>query len=214
MTKEDAIIAFTANTINGPHAEFWKNIIVDVEFMLKLHQAARARWGEEDYLTQLANLDTNKKVSWEVEGSCITCKIDAPNTFNIENTFYLKKKRNWPMLYVAIDLHGTVIKPEHDKIEFYTDAIKVIKWFNSRTDFKTILWTSSFQEELTKFKEECKKESIHFDFINENPLEANSKRACFDSKFYFNVLLDDKAGFNGNFDWTRIKNVLVEIGEW
>ena len=136
------------------------------------------------------------------------------NTFNIENTFLLKRERNWPMLYVVVDLHGTIIKPEHDRIEFYSDAIKVMKWFNGRPDFKTILWTSSFPEEIAKFKEACQKEGISFDFTNENPLEANSKRASFDEKFYFNILLDDKAGFNGSSDWTRIKNALVEIGEW
>lgn len=137
------------------------------------------------------------------------------HTFNIENTFRLKKERNWPMLYVAIDLHGTVIKSEHDRIEFYPNAIEVIQWFNKRNDFKTILWTSSFPEEIAKFNEACAKENIRFDFINENPLEANSKRACFTSgKFYFNILLEDKAGFSPETDWQRIKDVLVEIGEW
>jgi hypothetical protein len=137
------------------------------------------------------------------------------NTFNIEQTFKLKAERSWDTLYVAVDLHGTLIKPTYDNnIVFYPDAIEVIKWFNSRSDFKIILWTASYESEILHFLAEAKKWGVRIDFVNENPLEANSRKGCFDDKFYFNILLDDKAGFTGETDWTLIKNELIKLGEW
>jgi len=136
------------------------------------------------------------------------------NTFNIENTFRLKAERRWDMLYVAIDLHGTIVKPGHEHFDFYSGAIEVMKWFASRSDFKVILWTSSHQREIDAFLRECALKEIRIDFVNENPIEPDSVLACFDKKFYFNILLDDKAGFVGETDWLKIKNALIELGVW
>jgi len=51
-----------------------------------------------------------------------------------------------------------------------------------------------------------KKKKINFDFVNKNPSENNTSYADFSKKFYFNILLDDKAFFEPS-DW-------VEISEW
>lgn len=136
------------------------------------------------------------------------------NIFNIERSFQLKAAREWDTLYVAIDLHGTVIPPYHHTIEFYPGAIEVLKWFNKRKDFKIILWTSSWWQETELFLMKAKKEGVHFDFVNENPLEKNRGHACFDRKFYMNIILDDKAGFVGETDWALVKAELIRIGEW
>ena len=136
------------------------------------------------------------------------------NTFNIEKTFKTKAERNWHTIYFAVDLHGTIIRPGHERIEFYPDAVSVVKWINKRTDCKIILWTSSHKEEIHSFLHECLKNDIRIDFVIENPLEGDSKRACFAKKFYFNILLDDKSGFCGEKDWTRIKQCLIDLDEW
>lgn len=136
------------------------------------------------------------------------------NIFNIERTFKLKVDRNWDTLYVAVDLHGTIAKPYHDCLEYYNGAVEVLKWFNKRADFKLILWTSSYPREILQFLAEMKSKDVNFDFINENPLEKNRGFACFEQKFYFNILLDDKAGFDPETDWLLIKQELIRIGEW
>ncbi len=136
------------------------------------------------------------------------------NAFNIERAFKFKEERGWKTIYVAVDLHGTLIRPYHDKIEFYPGAVEVMKWFNSRPDFKVIIWTSSYTREILEFLAECDAQRIGFDFVNKNPLEKNSERACFDEKFYFNILLDDKAGFDPETDWALIKSTLQELGQW
>jgi hypothetical protein len=137
------------------------------------------------------------------------------NLFNIERSLQMKVQRDWNTLYVAVDLHATLIKPYYDDIfEFYPDAIEVIQWFNKRPDFRVILWTASYPNEIKEFLKEAKENDITFDYINENPRELNSRKGCFDDKFYFNILLDDKAGFVGETDWTLIKNELIRLGEW
>lgn len=136
------------------------------------------------------------------------------NLFNIQRAFESKAKRGWNTLYVCVDLHGTLIRPYHDKIEFYDYAPDVINWFNNRPDFKVILWTSSHQKEIDEFLTLAKEFCLRFDFVNGNPMEGNSPRANFDQKFYFNILLDDKAGFDPETDWEKIINELKRIGEW
>ena len=106
----------------------------------------------------------------------------------------MKAERGWDRLYVAIDLHATLIKPFQDTMEFYPCAVEVMKWFNSRPDFRVILWTSSYHQEIRSFVRVLVENGICIDYVNNNSTEKNSKWACFDNKFYFNILLDDKAG--------------------
>ena len=136
------------------------------------------------------------------------------NVFNIANAFRQKVERKWHTLYVMVDAHGTIIKPYHDKLAFYEGAIEVLRWFSDRSDIKLILWTSSHQEEIQDLFTTLWGHGIEIDFVNKNPLEKNSKLACFDKKFYFNIILDDKAGFEPEIDWITIKSELQRIGEW
>jgi hypothetical protein len=55
---------------------------------------------------------------------------------------------------------------------------------------------------------------IRFTFINKNPHAKNTPRSIFEQKFYFSVLLDDRAGFEPISDWLAIKNELIRIGQW
>ncbi len=136
------------------------------------------------------------------------------NIFNIENTFKLKAERKWDTVYVVVDFHGTMIKPFHDKFVFYSGAVEVLRWFTWRKDVKLILWTSSHMKEIADFCFFADQQGIRFDFVNGNPSEANTVRANFDKKFYFNILLDDKAGFDPETDWGKVRDTLITIGEW
>ena len=136
------------------------------------------------------------------------------NVFNIERAFQTKKERGWQKLYVVVDAHGTLIKPYHTCVEIYPHAVEVMRWFNNRHDISTILWTSSHSIEIESILAVCEKANFYFNSINVNPREPNSDRACFDQKFYFNILLDDKAGFEPETDWELIKLELMRIGEW
>lgn len=123
-------------------------------------------------------------------------------------------ERHWDTLYVMVDAHGTLIRPGHDHVEFYPCAVEVMKWFNHRKDFKVILWTSSHKSEIKMIVQACNEAGFAFDFINCNLAEKDSPRACFEKKFYFNIILDDKAGFEPEFDWLRIKYKLQDLKQW
>jgi len=55
---------------------------------------------------------------------------------------------------------------------------------------------------------------VYPNFFNHNPHAKDTPRSCFDKKPYFNILLDDRAGFEPETDWQAIKDELIAIGEW
>jgi hypothetical protein len=76
---------------------------------------------------------------------------------------------------------------------------------------KLILWTSSHRPVIDNALEFLRKKGIFFDYVNENPDIDNDKLCDFSDKFYFDVLLDDKAGFYPARDWPIINQILKEI---
>ena len=82
---------------------------------------------------------------------------------------------------------------------------------SEREDVKLILFTCSHPQELKQYVEFFRTHGIHFDYANENPEVETADYGCFDSKIYFNVLLEDKAGFDPETDWLRIKELLRKV---
>lgn len=142
------------------------------------------------------------------------------NLFNVERSFKMKSEHRWPEVYFCIDLHGTIIpsgkssSDNKDNLKFYPHAKDVLRWMNSRKDIITILWTSTPIERLGKVTSWLAENDIVFTYINENPHAKNTERSVFDKKFYFSILLDDRAGFEPQTDWFLIKQELKRIGEW
>ena len=54
---------------------------------------------------------------------------------------------------------------------------------------------------------------LGFNFWNCNPNIKSTKTGCFDYKFYFSVLLNDKAGFDPDTDWKLIYEYLKNKNE-
>lgn len=124
-----------------------------------------------------------------------------------------KKERGWDTVYWCIDVHDTILKGKYESdqdYEFYPDAIKVLKWISEQEDHRIIIWTCSYAKEFDRLRSYmfCKY-GIRLDYHNENPECGDTEIAEFTDKFYFNILLDDKAGFDARKDWTDLKN---EIG--
>lgn len=121
------------------------------------------------------------------------------------------KDNNWDFMYLAIDVHGTMIKPTHhndNKFEFYNDAEKALQYISTREDIVMIMYTSSYPEYIDKLMGFLVDHDIYFDYVNEN-LNVESDHVCdFSDKFYYDALLDDKAGFNPDTDWTKLMNTL------
>jgi hypothetical protein len=116
-----------------------------------------------------------------------------------------KEKRGWDHIYVFVDVHETIFKPTYEsgqkEFEYYKDAKKALKMVSNRKDIILGLSTCSYPDQIGRFLDKLESDGIHFDLINENPMEKNTSYANFDQKPYFNVLIEDKAGFEPDFEW-------------
>jgi len=130
------------------------------------------------------------------------------NLINLfKKSFKLIKERNWPHLYVLVDLHGTVLQStyNHSTIskKFYPKSIETLRLMSKNPKMKLILWTSTTDAFIKDYIELFKSKDIHFDFINENPDIEDTQYASFKDKPYFNVGFDDKFGFNPK-KWNKL----------
>jgi hypothetical protein len=133
-----------------------------------------------------------------------------------DRAFKKLKERDWDKIFVTIDLHETMIKPTYesdDVFEFYDGVIDTLKMMSNSEKISLILFTSSHPVYRCEFmKHMCFQEHIYFDHHNDNPEVVNTSYGCFDDgKFYYDVLIDDKAGFDPEEDWTKIQQKLKEL---
>jgi len=124
------------------------------------------------------------------------------------------KERNWDSISIAIDWHDTMCKSTYNTniaYDFYPDAARTIRMLSDDPRFVLILFTSSFIDKSLAFTKACWEEhGIEFSFINENPSIKNTEYGDFSKKFYYDILLDDKAGFEPDYDWKAIRIHLLK----
>ena len=137
---------------------------------------------------------------------------------SIVRAYRIKVKRNWDRLYFAFDLHDTITwstytKDEAKKKVFFPGAVEALKYFSSCKDLILILFTSSYQEYLEEYYRQLEDNEIYFNYLNENPEVPSTDVGDFIKKFYFNVLFDDKAGFNPITDWEKILKLVKAFEE-
>ena len=150
-----------------------------------------------------------------------------------EDAFKKRNERGYPYLYVAIDLHGTILTPDKctlfqsadgaDKPSEcqcsigvkdsapYLYAYETLKLISHEFPWiKLILWTSTKEADAAKYVLDLfATEGIKFWSINENPDFKGNAYADFSKKFCFDVVLDDKGGFDPNRDWFELFNSLI-----
>lgn len=114
---------------------------------------------------------------------------------SIENA----KKKNWDKIYIAVDVHDVIVYGNYiaDVLptEFLFGAKETLKFLSKRKDICLILYTCSHPQEIEKYLEFFRKRDINFQYVNENPEVPNNALGCYTDKFYYNILLEDKAGF-------------------
>lgn len=127
--------------------------------------------------------------------------------------FVRMKEKNWEKIYVAVDIHDTILRACYDDEETYDyfplakDALQAM---SVRKDICLILWSSCHREKLAEYAQHFLDDGIWFDYINENPEVDNTRLQNFDEKLYMNVGLDDKFGFEPETDWEAICQILYE----
>lgn len=130
-----------------------------------------------------------------------------------ESAYQQKAKRGWDCIYAAVDIHGTIFKPTYspeENYDYYPFAKEALQMMSRRHDVKLILWSSSHHLALTKYWDKLNGDGIFFNFINENPDVHATELAAFCNKFYFNVGLDDKFGFEPETDWFQLRGYFLE----
>lgn len=132
----------------------------------------------------------------------------------IERMFKHSFKKEWFLTYWAFDVHGVILRPNYRKnhleADFYPYAKETLQLLSKRKDIVLIMWTSSYANELEFYEKVFKKADIKFKYINENP-EIDSTKGNFGDytkKFYFNLLFEDKAGFDPENEWVHILNLM------
>lgn len=124
----------------------------------------------------------------------------------IKTQYGVAYKRDWDKLYFAVDIHDTVLaadyKPGSVGGGFFPGALEALRLLSQREEAVLIAFTSSYNHSdmLDFFRDQ----GIDFNYVNENPECGNTAHGDFSQKFYFNVLLDDKAGFEPETDWFEV----------
>ena len=124
--------------------------------------------------------------------------------------FEIAKKRNWEQIYVAIDVHDVILEANYSTdipTKFLGNAKEVLQRMSLRKDIVLILYTCSFPREIEQYQKLFQENDIHFKYVNENPECFNTAFGDFSKKFYFSILLEDKAGFVPD-DWYIINSTL------
>jgi hypothetical protein len=130
----------------------------------------------------------------------------------IKNCLSIAKQKGWKKTYWAFDIHGTMLRPTFKSgvvsTEFYPYAREVMQLLSLKKDIVRVLYTCSYPHEIEQYIEYFKKHGIYFDYINENPDVCAGAYGHYERKFYFNVLFEDKAGFDPLTDWKLVLDLI------
>lgn len=137
----------------------------------------------------------------------------TPMTKYIHKMFINSFNKEWYETYWCIDLHGTLIQSDYKKekfIKYYDYAKEAMQLISKRNDIITILWSSTSDDDINFYNTQFKIDNIKFDKINNNDSisSKNGNFGHYDKKFYFNIILDDKAGFDPETEWEAIYNLM------
>ena len=132
-----------------------------------------------------------------------------------DNAFKRAKEKNWDYIYVLVDVHGTIFTPSYlkeEKYEFYPYAKEALQLLSKDPNIKLILWTSSTNQAALDYGVVFNRNKIYFDYLNCNPeverQPTDPETLDLSSKYYFNIGIDDKFGFEPETDWKIIYEYL------
>lgn len=134
--------------------------------------------------------------------------------YALEHEVHKMHERNWDKIYILVDIHGTIFEPSYsldDPLIPYPDAFNCLRLMSEIKEFCLILWSSTSRDNATKYITYFATHGIQFEYFNENPEVQNNEISNFEKKFYFNVGIDDKFGFEANQDWWHLMNAIQSL---
>jgi hypothetical protein len=131
---------------------------------------------------------------------------------HIVNTYKYAKDRRWDTIYWAIDLHGTILESSYkrqnvDIMSVFDHVIPALLKLSEREDTKIYIFSCTLKSEYEMYMNYFKNLGVDFKWINENPEAKDTTYGCYRYKPYFNILLDDKAGFDPHL-WKYIDEII------
>lgn len=126
----------------------------------------------------------------------------------IDKSFKIKEAREWDKIYYFFDIHETMLYPDYNNKEpkkFYEHAEDVLVYLSNRKDIELGLYTCSYPLQIQDYVDFFNEKNINFKHINRNISAADTKYGYYRDKPYYNVLFEDKAGFDATTDWLEIK---------
>lgn len=126
----------------------------------------------------------------------------------IDRAFKNMEKRGWDKIFIYFDIHETILYPDYTNKEprkFYPHAEDVLRYLSKRPDVEIGLFTCSYPQEINSYKKFFAEHDIVFKYANKNPDVSDTTYGYYEDKPYFNVLFEDKAGFDAETDWLLVK---------
>ena len=142
-----------------------------------------------------------------------------------------RRERHFQYFYLAIDVHGTLFYPskqtkidqngsetilkidQSDYMAIYPWAIPTLQILTQTNSCKLILWTSTKSDRVNVYRKYLEKNGVKVAYVNENPDFIGNEYSDFSRKFCFDLLLDDKAGFDPENDWHELFKLVTET-DW
>lgn len=125
----------------------------------------------------------------------------------ITKLFKEREDKGYATIYIMVDVHNTILKPTFEcgeTFEYFPFAKETLQMLSAMEGVKLIMWTSSYQDKIQMYLEHFKENGIVFSYVNENREYENLTFACFDTKFYYDIGIDDKFGFDAEHDWKKL----------
>lgn len=125
-----------------------------------------------------------------------------------DKAFEVMQSKGWDSIAVAVDLHDTVFKPTYSEelaTEFFPNAKETLQLMSQDPRIKMYMYTCTPQNLRLQYKKVLAENGIVIEttpgpVMDSMGIKANAYQD-YNTKPYFNVLLDDKAGFDPDHDW-------------
>lgn len=138
------------------------------------------------------------------------------NTETIIRTHKRFKEKGYANWYWAIDVHDVIFKGNYKRdsdLTWVPNAKRALKIMATIPEIKVILWTSSHEDEIKRIVNKIETETgLKIFSVNGNPDFSKDDLCNFYDKFCFDILLDDKAGFNYYNGWEQVIETLIDLG--
>lgn len=133
----------------------------------------------------------------------------------VQRAYQVATERDWNRVYWCIDLHGTVFESSYDSSEVHfidDETVRALQLIRSLPETKIILWSSVYAQDAETAVAKFAAEGILVDYVNCNDEVENTSTGNFDAKFYFSILVDDKAGFDPK-SWPEVAALAKQLSD-